>query len=66
MKSYKQLEKDFNHKIKELQRKCKHEKSFALSGYWLKGYPKNKGLRQCKICQNIFIDKKEYKYEKTK
>jgi len=59
MKNYKQLEKEFENEVKELQRSCKHEKSKSLSGYWLEGYPKNKGLRQCCFCQKMLIDKKE-------
>lgn len=65
--SYKELENGFKKKVKDLQKNCKHENSVKLKGeYWLKGYPKNKGLRICTFCQKMLTDKKEAKNEKRK
>lgn len=52
MKTYKQLEKEFQDKVNELQSKCKHKKlSEWMECYWAPGHSSGTSSRICLICQ---------------
>lgn len=59
MKSYKELVKEFENKVKILQKNCKHKKSIRHKEYWVKGYPKGHGIRVCCFCDKLFANKEE-------
>lgn len=58
MKTYKDLEKGFNKKVKELQKICKHEEvSDWMQQHWAIGHPTCFQVKICKTCNKIVAKK---------
>ena len=54
MLTYEQLKADFERRVAELQRKCKHpKKSGWITEYWAPFHPTGFEVRICKICNKV-------------
>ncbi len=65
MKSYKQLRKEFDEKVKELQKKCQHKKSeWMLTEWsWNSISIENDIVRVCDFCHKTIEKKKPTREE---
>jgi len=58
MSTYKELKKDFNKKVKELQENCKHtDVSDWLKYYWAIAHWSGAYVKKCNICNKIVDEK---------
>ena len=54
MGSYKQLRKEFDKKVKELQKKCPHKKITGwLKEYWAVGHSRGFEVKVCENCNKV-------------
>ena len=54
MKNYEQLQKEFNKKVAELKKDCKHKKLSPWSEeWWALAHPTGFEVRACRICREI-------------
>lgn len=53
MTTYKQLEREFKRKVKELQKKCKHKRTRWAKEWWALGHPTFHTVRYCLTCNKI-------------
>jgi len=54
MKTYKQLEKQFESDVEELQKNCKHEDiSDWIEEWWAVGHSTGHRIKVCNICNKI-------------
>ena len=61
MTTYKQLEKEFERKVKELQDKiCPHKKTKWMEQWWAIGHSTGYSVKVCLRCNKI-VDKKAHK-----
>jgi len=58
MKSYKELKKEFEEKVKELQRRCKHRKSIWVEEWWAFAHSTGCQVRVCNFCNKILERRK--------
>ena len=73
MKTYKELEEEFDKKVAELQKECKHEKTTIMDHMWRIGAYSDYRVEICDICnkeiRKIYAngtDKPDPKYVKVK
>jgi len=59
MTTYKQLQRDFEHKVKVLQESCPHKKSEWRDVMWAPGHYADHSVKVCKRC-NKTIEKKKH------
>ena len=60
IQNYRELEREFNRKVKDLQRQCKHKKLVEKGDCWVKGYPKmSHKILDCLNCNKTLIMGKE-------
>jgi hypothetical protein len=61
MSTYADLQKEFNAKVAELQKNCKHPKG-QISGWisvqWAPGHETGASVKMCKICHKIVEESK--------
>ena len=50
LKTYKELEKEFDRKVKQLQSECKHEKTNVMEHWWAIGHSSGYNVEVCEIC----------------
>ncbi len=62
MKSHKQLVKEFEKKVNELQSKCKHKKSGWMISEWAPGHIDDFFVKVCNFCNKTL----EKDYDKRK
>ena len=63
MKTYKELEEEFNKKVKNLQKKCKHQiVSGWIDEWWAPGHFTGNQIRRCEFCNKV-IEKKRLEWE---
>lgn len=54
MKNYKELQKEFDEKVKELKKKCLHKNISVWSEeWWAMGHPTGFEVKSCKTCREI-------------
>lgn len=53
MKNYKQLSKEFDKKVKKLQKQCKHSKTTIMERWWAIGHSCGYQVEVCDICNLI-------------
>lgn len=58
MKNYRELEREFNYKVKSLQKQCKHKKFKEIGEYEIKGHIGKQTLVKCCFCNRDFFIKK--------
>lgn len=65
MKTYTDLEKEFEDKVKKLQSKCKHQKTTWCQQMWAMGHFSGYKVRICDIC-NKRLEEEPTKEEREK
>lgn len=53
LKSYKDLKKEFDKKVKELQEKCPHKKSIWCEEWWAIAHTTGYKVKVCDFCNKI-------------
>ena len=62
MKTYDELKKEFNEKVKQLQAKCSHPRiSDWMDEWWALGHPTGFLVKKCEICDLIVKRSKKTK-----
>jgi len=57
MKTYKQLEKEFNEKVKKLQDSCPHKRKKWMEKWWAIGHSSGYQVNVCLRCNKIVKEK---------
>ncbi len=57
METYNQLSKEFDKKVKELQSKCPHKKTYWAEHYWALAHSSGYKVRVCNRCRKILEEK---------
>ncbi len=58
MKSYKELEKDFDNQVKLLQARCKHKKTEWMEQWWVIGHSTGYSVEVCDFCNKVINERK--------
>ncbi len=53
MKSYKELEEEFDNEVAAVQEKCPHEETEWMEQWWAVGHSTGYKVKMCKFCNKI-------------
>ena len=56
MKTYKQLKREFDKKVKELQAKCPHKRTKWMEHWWAIGHSTGTRVKVCLRCNKILVE----------
>ena len=57
MKTYRQLEREFNKKVEKAQKLCPHKKSTWMESWFALGHSKGYQVKVCKRCNKVLKEK---------